>query len=92
MNMTNELQIKTVILSQVLDRSIITMHIKHCNKLSNRIMPNVDHHVQYVKHDLREENIRSFVFLDNSRIERTLHTLNECALWTTTTNAHPTMM
>jgi hypothetical protein len=55
--MTNELQIKTVILSQVLDRSIITMHIKHCNKLSNRIMPNVDHHVQYVKHDLREENI-----------------------------------
>jgi hypothetical protein len=49
--------IKIVVLPHVLYRSIITMHIKHCNKLSNRIMSNADHHVQYVKHDLREEII-----------------------------------
>jgi hypothetical protein len=38
MNMTNTLQIKIAVLSQVLDRSIITMNNKHCNKLSSKIM------------------------------------------------------
>jgi hypothetical protein len=36
--MTNALQIKVVILSQVLDRFIIAMNNKHCNRLSSKIM------------------------------------------------------
>jgi hypothetical protein len=39
MNMTNALQIKITVLSQVLGRSIIVMNNKHCNKLSSNIMP-----------------------------------------------------
>jgi hypothetical protein len=38
MNMTNELHIRIIVLSQVVDRSIITMQIKHCNR-SSRITP-----------------------------------------------------
>jgi hypothetical protein len=38
MNMTNALQIKIVVLLQVLDRSIIAMNSKHCNGLSSKIM------------------------------------------------------
>jgi hypothetical protein len=38
MNMTNALQIKLAILSQVLDRSITTMKSKYYNKLSSKIM------------------------------------------------------
>jgi hypothetical protein len=38
MNMTNELKIKIIVISQVLNRPITTMNIKHCNKLSNKIM------------------------------------------------------
>jgi hypothetical protein len=38
MNMTNALQIKITVLSQVLDKSIIAMNNKHYNKLSNKIM------------------------------------------------------
>jgi hypothetical protein len=38
MNMTNALQIKVAILSQVLDRSIIAMNIKHYNRLASKIM------------------------------------------------------
>jgi hypothetical protein len=52
MNMTNALQIKVVILSQVLDRSITTMNNKYCNKLSSKITPtqinkfNIRHHLR----------------------------------------------
>jgi hypothetical protein len=38
MNITNALQIKIVTVSQVLDRSIIPMNIKHYNRLSSKIM------------------------------------------------------
>jgi hypothetical protein len=38
MNITNALQIKIVIVSQVLDRSIIAMNIKYYNRLSSKIM------------------------------------------------------
>jgi hypothetical protein len=39
MNMTNALlQMKIIVLPQVLDRSITTMNIKHCNTLSSKIM------------------------------------------------------
>jgi hypothetical protein len=39
MNMTNAVQIKVAILSQILDRSITAMNSKHCNRLFSRIMP-----------------------------------------------------
>jgi hypothetical protein len=39
MNMTNALQIKIAVLSQVLDRFITAMNKKHCNILSSKIMP-----------------------------------------------------
>jgi hypothetical protein len=39
MIMTNELQIKRIVLSQVLDISITVINRKHCNKLSSKIMP-----------------------------------------------------
>jgi hypothetical protein len=39
MNMTNELQIETIVLSQVIDRSITTMKMNCCNRLSSKIMP-----------------------------------------------------
>jgi hypothetical protein len=39
MNITNELQIKIVVPSQVLDRYITSMNKKHCNRLSSKIMP-----------------------------------------------------
>jgi hypothetical protein len=39
MNISNELQIKIVIILQVLDRSITTMNKKHCNKLSSSTIP-----------------------------------------------------
>jgi hypothetical protein len=39
MNMTNELQIKIIVLSQILYRSITTVNMKHCNRLSSKIMP-----------------------------------------------------
>jgi hypothetical protein len=39
MNMTNALQNKVAVLSQVLDRSIIVMNSKYCNILSSKIMP-----------------------------------------------------
>jgi hypothetical protein len=38
MNMSNALQIKLAILSQVLDRFIIAMNNKHCKRLSSKIM------------------------------------------------------
>jgi hypothetical protein len=38
MNMTNALQIKIAVLSQVLDISIIVINNKHCNILSSEIM------------------------------------------------------
>jgi hypothetical protein len=38
MNVTNGLQIKTAVLSPAVDRFIIKIKIKHCNKLSSRIM------------------------------------------------------
>jgi hypothetical protein len=38
MNMTNALQIKLAILLQVLDRSIIAINNKYCNRLSNKII------------------------------------------------------
>jgi hypothetical protein len=38
MNMSNELQIKTIVHSQVLDKSITSMNKKHCNRLSSKIM------------------------------------------------------
>jgi hypothetical protein len=38
MNMTNALQIKLAVLSQVLDRSIIVMNNKYCNILSSKII------------------------------------------------------
>jgi hypothetical protein len=38
MNMTNALQIKIALLSQVLDRSIIVMNNKYYNRLSSKIM------------------------------------------------------
>jgi hypothetical protein len=38
MNMNSELQIETIVLSKVLDRSITMMHIKHYNRCS-RIIP-----------------------------------------------------
>jgi hypothetical protein len=34
MNMTNDLYIKTSVLSQILDKSIITIQIKHYNRSS----------------------------------------------------------
>jgi hypothetical protein len=37
--MNNELQIETTVLSKVLDRFMITMNMKHCNRLSSKIMP-----------------------------------------------------
>jgi hypothetical protein len=37
--MTNDLQIKTAVLSQLLDRSIIAIKIKYYNRLSSRIVP-----------------------------------------------------
>jgi hypothetical protein len=39
MNMTNAVQTIVAILSQVLDKSIIAMNSKHCNRLSSKIMP-----------------------------------------------------
>jgi hypothetical protein len=39
MNMINELDIKTVVLSQVIDRSNRAMNKKHYNRLSSKIMP-----------------------------------------------------
>jgi hypothetical protein len=39
MNMSNALYINLAILSQVLDRSIIAMNSKYCNRLSSKIMP-----------------------------------------------------
>jgi hypothetical protein len=39
MNMSNALQIKLAVLPQVLDRSIIAMNNKYCNRLSSKIMP-----------------------------------------------------
>jgi hypothetical protein len=39
MNMTNALQIKITVLSQVLDRSITEMNTKHYNRLSSEIIP-----------------------------------------------------
>jgi hypothetical protein len=39
MNMSNALQIKLAVLSQVLDRYITVMNSKHCNKLFSKIMP-----------------------------------------------------
>jgi hypothetical protein len=37
--MTNALQIKIAVISQVLDKSITTMNSKHCNRLSSKIIP-----------------------------------------------------
>jgi hypothetical protein len=39
MNITNALQIKVAIPSQVLDRSITVMNNKYCKRLSSKIMP-----------------------------------------------------
>jgi hypothetical protein len=39
MNMINELQIKTIVLLQVLNKSITTMNMKHYNGLFGKIMP-----------------------------------------------------
>jgi hypothetical protein len=39
MNMSNALQIKLAVLPQVLDRSIIAINNKHCNRLSYKIIP-----------------------------------------------------
>jgi hypothetical protein len=39
MNTTNALQTKVAVLSQVIDRSIITMKSKYCNKLFSKITP-----------------------------------------------------
>jgi hypothetical protein len=39
MNMTNALQIKIAVLSQVLDRLITVMNNKYCKSLSSKIMP-----------------------------------------------------
>jgi hypothetical protein len=39
MNMTSELQIKTIVFSQVLDSYITTMNMKHYNRLSSKIIP-----------------------------------------------------
>jgi hypothetical protein len=39
MNMTNALQIKLLVLSQVLNIFIIAMNNKYCNILSRKIMP-----------------------------------------------------
>jgi hypothetical protein len=39
MSMTNALQIKLAVLPQVLERYIIEMNGKHCNRLSSKIMP-----------------------------------------------------
>jgi hypothetical protein len=36
--MTNRLQIKLAVLSQLLDKSIISMNYKYYNRLSNKIM------------------------------------------------------
>jgi hypothetical protein len=38
MNMTNASQIKVAVVTQVVDRSIIVMNIKHYNKLCSKIM------------------------------------------------------
>jgi hypothetical protein len=38
MKMSNALQIKLAVVSQVLDRSIIVMNNKYCNRLSIKIM------------------------------------------------------
>jgi hypothetical protein len=38
MNITNALQIKIAVLSQLLDISIKAMHNKYCNILSSKIM------------------------------------------------------
>jgi hypothetical protein len=38
MNMTNAYHIKLAAVAQVLDRSIIVMNIKHCDRLSIKIM------------------------------------------------------
>jgi uncharacterized Rmd1/YagE family protein len=39
MNMSNILQIKLAVVSQVLDIFIIAMNNKHYNRLSNKIIP-----------------------------------------------------
>jgi hypothetical protein len=39
MNMNSDLPIKTIVLLKVLYRSIIAMNMKHCNRLSRKIMP-----------------------------------------------------
>jgi hypothetical protein len=36
--MNNKFQIETVLLSKVLDRSITTMNMIYCNRLSSKIM------------------------------------------------------
>jgi hypothetical protein len=59
--MINELHIKTVVLSQVLDKSITSMNKKYCNILSSKIM-----HTQIVC-DL----------LNSSRFLNTAHRLME---------------
>jgi hypothetical protein len=37
--MSNELQIQTIVLSQVLHKSITLINRKHCNRLSSKILP-----------------------------------------------------
>jgi hypothetical protein len=39
MNISNTLQIKLTVLSQILDKSIIAMNNKYYNRLSSKIMP-----------------------------------------------------
>jgi hypothetical protein len=36
MNMTKDLQIRIIVQSHVLDKSTITMQIKHCNRLFSK--------------------------------------------------------
>jgi hypothetical protein len=62
MNMNNELQIKTAVLVKVLDKSITTMNIKQCNRVSGRIMP-----IQINMFNIRELSmyVSSFIVVDS---------------------------
>jgi hypothetical protein len=60
--MNNELQIKTAVLVKVLDKSITTMNIKQCNRVSSRIMP-----IQINMFNIRELStyMSSFIVVDS---------------------------
>jgi hypothetical protein len=78
MNMTNALQIKIAVLSQVLARSITTMNNKYCNRLSSKIM-----HTQ-INIFLSREIVGDLWFIDDNNLVKTTLWLMEFALKATT--------